>query len=164
MKNKYEEQGSDHAVRRRLVVMPRNVESLISNKETLEMYINDREVHINVVTDSNITESKLHLVQMDPHAIANKSYREDTSVKGGGAGGVLIYIIESAPFIPGEDQNIATEGEMEFCSTEVYPNHNYEQPLLVVGMYKPPDSRHLSYKEALEQELHRFHKTELRHL
>ena len=83
MRNTYEGQDPKQATRHRLVVMTLNVESLISNKETLEMFINDREVHIIVVTESNITESKLHLAQIDHYAIANKCYRPDTSVKGG---------------------------------------------------------------------------------
>ena len=113
VKNSYEEQGSKQVIRHRLVVTSLNVESLISNKETLEMYLNDKEVHIIVVTESNITESKLDIAQIDHYTIANKCYRPDTSIKGGGGGGVLIYIHESVPFITGEDQNVVHKGQME---------------------------------------------------
>ena len=45
--------------------MTLNVDSLVSNKETLEMYVNDREIHIVVIVESNVTESKLPLVQFN---------------------------------------------------------------------------------------------------
>ena len=106
------------------MVLPLNVDSLLSNKETLEMYINDRYIHIIVITESNVTESKLPLVELSHYSIAGKSCREDGLTKGGGGGGVLIYVHNSIPHMPGKDQLTQIKGEMEFCSTEIYPNHS----------------------------------------
>ena len=33
----------------------------------------------------------------------------------------------------------------------LFPNHNYEQSLSVVVMYRPPDAKHPPYEEALEE-------------
>ena len=50
---------------------------------------------------------------------------------------------------------------MEFRSTELFPNYNYEQSLLIVGVYRPPDAVHPPYKEALEGMLQRYHSQEV---
>ena len=141
--------------------MTLNVDSLVSNKETLEMYVNDREVHVMVIVESNVTGSKLPLVTLNRYSIASKSCREDNLTKGGGGGGVLIYVHDSIPYLPGEGELPLIKGEMEFCSTEIFPNNSYEQPLLVAGAYRPPDADHPPYTRALEQILHKYHLLEM---
>ena len=64
---------------------------------------------------------------------------------------MIIYGHESAPYLPRKNQITTVKGEMEYCSTTVFPNHNYEQSLVVVGVYRPPDSKHPEYGAALEE-------------
>ena len=143
--------------RHRLVIMTLNVDSLISNKETLEMFLNDRNVHVMVVTETNVTESRMEQAKIAHYTIANSSCREDLIVKGGGGGGVIIYVHDSVPYIAGTDQITSVKGEIEFCSTTLFPNHSFDQPLVVVGIYRPPDTKHPEYGKTLEMIL-RHHK------
>ena len=85
--NPYGSGTSATAKRHRTVIMTLNVDSLVGNKETLEMYVNDREIHIMVIVESNVTESKLPLVKLNHYSIASKSCREDNLTKGGGGEG-----------------------------------------------------------------------------
>ena len=39
---------------------------------------------------------------------------------------------------------------MDHCSTVVYPNYNYEQKLVIAGVYRPPKRKHPPYETALE--------------
>ena len=40
---------------------------------------------------------------------------------------------------------------MACCATELIPKYNYDQPILAVGVYRPPGYRRPPYKEALDQ-------------
>ena len=90
--------------------MTLNVDSLVSNKEILEMYINDRNVHVMVVTETNVTEPRLELAKIAHFTIANRSCREDLLIKGGGGGGVIIYVHESVPYLPRKNQITTVKG------------------------------------------------------
>ena len=70
----YSERKGTH-IRHRLVVMTINVDSLLSNKEILELPVNDRDIRVSVVVGANVTESKLPIVKMANYAITNKSCR-----------------------------------------------------------------------------------------
>ena len=45
---------------------------------------------------------------------------------------------------------------MEFCSTKLYPNYSYEQPLTAGGMNRPPDRPHAEHKQEMEEILKEF--------
>ena len=66
---------------------------------------------------------------------------------------MVIYVHDSVPYLKGEDQVTTNKGDMEYCSTELFPNYNYQQSMLVVGAYRPPKSKRLLYKQALERVL-----------
>ena len=85
--NAYKKCITNAKERQRAVIMTLNVDSLISNKETLGMYVNDGDIHVIIITESNVTESKLPLMKLDHYTIANCSCREDNMTKGGGGGG-----------------------------------------------------------------------------
>ena len=52
---------------------------------------------------------------------------------------------------------IAREGnEMEYCSTIIYPNYDYGQPIEIVGMYRPPKTKHPPYTKALSTVLKNY--------
>ena len=47
---------------------------------------------------------------------------------------------------------------MEHCSTTVFPGFDYSLPVNIVGVYRPPESKHPPYEQALETML-KDHKT-----
>ena len=75
-------------IRYRPIIMTINVESLLSNKKVLEHFINDRDFHVIVVVESNVTETKVDVMKLENYSIANKICREDNLAKGGEGSGV----------------------------------------------------------------------------
>ena len=69
--NAIKERSEEINPRHRLVIMALDVDSLVSNEETLEMFINDRNVHVMVVTETNVTENRLELAKIAHYTIAN---------------------------------------------------------------------------------------------
>ena len=53
--------------------------------------------------------------------------------------------------IKGYNKEVGVRGELEHCSTSVFPNYNYEQKLDIVGVYRPPITKHPPYEEVLKQ-------------
>ena len=84
-------------IRHRLKIMALNIGSLPGNKDIVTQYINDNDVHVAVIVESNVTHSKITEVQIKNYTITNTSCREDNRIKGGGGGGVLIYVYNSIP-------------------------------------------------------------------
>ena len=66
---------------------------------------------------------------------------------------MIIYVHDSVPYLPGRGQITTVKGEIEHFSTTLFPNHNYEQALVIVGVYRPPDNKHPAYEKALEEVL-----------
>ena len=52
-----------------------------------------------------------------------------------------------------EEYSVIThqKNEIEHCATIIYPNHNANDKLAVVGIYRPPYKEHPSYKGAIQQ-------------
>ena len=76
MKNAKYKEKTKRDIRHRLVILAINVDSLPSNKEILELYINDGKIHVIVVTGTNITENKTSSVVLANYAITNQNCRE----------------------------------------------------------------------------------------
>ena len=58
---------------------------------------------------------------------------------GGQARGVLIYVHNGAQCVRGCDQLARIKGELEYCSTGVYPNYGYVQAQTTVREFRAPD-------------------------
>ena len=129
------------------------MDSPLTNEEVLELYINDGELHVVVAIETNVTEGELSMVKMANYTVTNRSCREDTPRKGGGGGGALIYVHDSIAYLPGIDHLRTIKCELDFFSTELFPNYNYDQSIMVVGVYRPPDFRHPQYDTALKKML-----------
>ena len=136
--------------------MALNIGSYFSKKKALETYINDHGVNIVVITEANVTESRVDQIHLDCFTCTNHCCRTKENVKGGGGGGVLILIHHSIQCIKGYNNTVKEENEMEHCSTMVYPRCDYGLPLNIVGVYRPPDCKHPPYEMALETMLQDF--------
>ena len=62
---------------------------------------------------------------------------------------MLIYVHDRIPCLPREDKRPSTKGELEYCSTDIFLNYNYDQSVLIAGVYRPPDNDHPPYDAAL---------------
>ena len=63
-------------------------------------------------------------------------------------------IHDSIPYTKGYNKEAKLKNELEHCATVVYPNYNYEQKLVIAGVYRPPTKtkkEQPSYGEALQQ-------------
>ena len=106
-----------------------NVNSHLRHKGILELYINDKEIRAIVVLETSVTGSKLPQESTADYTKTNSSCRQDALVKRGGGGGILIYVHDSIPYYNGITQITTITGEMEFCSTELFPNYSLDQRL-----------------------------------
>ena len=88
-------------IRVRLKILALNVRSILANKKMLERYANDNEAHVLVITETNITVKDMEKAQIAKFTIAGYSCRKDQNTRGGGGGGVLIYVNEHVPFVEG---------------------------------------------------------------
>ena len=104
----------------------------------LANYVDDQEATVLVLTETNITPSKLPLAHLTGFTLANHCCRPNDSIRGGGGGGVLIFVHNSIPCVKGHGRMVKQKGEMGHCSTTLYPNYNYNQALELVGVYRPP--------------------------
>ena len=136
-------------VRVRLRRMTLNVGSFASNKKLVECYLNDNCAHVAVITEAHIAQSKIANVAMGNCKVSNHCCRTEGGVKGGGGGGVITWIHNSVPFTEGRNYEVKRKDEMEPCSTVKYLNNNYEQKLVMAGVYRPPNHKHPSYEKAL---------------
>ena len=111
------------------------VGSVPSNKNIIACYLNDRQEHVAIITESNVARNELPNIGMEGYSLANHFYRKEALIKGGGGGGIIILIYDCAPYTKGYDLEGEAKGEMEHCSTTVYPNNNYEQKLVITGAF-----------------------------
>ena len=118
----------------RIKIMALNIGSFWAKHKALECYINDHEVNVVIITESNVTENSIKQVNIANFACVNYCCRDKGVVKGGGGGGVLIFIHHTVPCVPGYNMVGNIEAEMEHCSTTLYPQYDYGMPLNIVGV------------------------------
>ena len=135
--------------------MTLNVRSFYGHKKIIECYLNDHQVHVAVIVESNTIKSKLDKIEMTGFKCTNHCCRKDEPVKGGGGGGILIFAHDSVPYLKGQDMEVREKNELEFCATTVYPNYNYEQSIEIVGVYRPLKGKHPPYEPTLQKILRR---------
>ena len=83
-------------------------------------YINDNRINVAILTESNVTESKLKKVNLQHFTNTDYSCRVTENIRGGGGGGVLILVHHSIPFLRGYSKITKEENELEHCSTTIF--------------------------------------------
>ena len=71
--------------------------------------------------------------------------------KGWGGWGEMIWVRHSAPFSPGYTPVTMRDREIGHCSATLYRRYDYELPINIAGIYRPPGYKHPSYAAALAQ-------------
>ena len=148
----YVPQGTDD-IRMRLRIMTLNVGSFPGNKKLIECYVKDQRAHIVILTESNVTQTKIEDAEMSGFSTAGYCCRKEKGIKGGGGGGVVIFVRDSVPYTTEYDVVVKIKNELEHCAISVYPNYNYEPRVVVVGAYRPPKKRRPDFEAALKRML-----------
>ena len=66
---------------------------------------------------------------------------------------MLYFVHNNVPHTKEYDLEVKNKNEIEDCANSVYPNINYVQRMVVVGVYRTPKKTHPSYEEVFKQRL-----------
>ena len=129
----------EDTVGQRVKILVLNIGSFGAKKAALECCIHDHAINKVISTESSVTTQKVDSVDFPNFKCANHCSRDKINVKGGGGGGVLIFVHNAIPCVPGCNMMRSEENETEHCSTSIYPPYNYNLPLNIVCIYGPPE-------------------------
>ena len=110
----------------------------------IKQYANNFQIDIMIITETHVQEGEKMEITIEGMAEISTSKRE----KGHGKGGVAIFVSHKIPRYEEYSQITKKEHEIEHCAAAVYPNHNSEDKIVIVGIYRPPEKRHPSYQAA----------------
>ena len=130
-------------------LMTLNVYSIANKLQAVEHYLKTNRVHIAVITETHIQQGDPIDIQIKDYVLASTCKRKKGSTKGG----IAIYVHISIPHQKKEERMVQTQNEIEHCSVVILPNHNQEDKLAVVGVYRPPGKEHPDYTHMLKQML-----------
>ena len=126
-----------------------NVFSMRNKLAAIKQCINDYGISIMVITETNIQEGDSKKYMIDGMTEVSSSKRE----KGNSKGGVAIYVSQKIPCYAEYKRITNKPNELEHCAAVVFPNHNPNDKLAIVGIYRPPEKQHPPYQEAFERML-----------
>ena len=119
---------------KRIRITTLNIKSFWAKHEALECYINDQEVNIAVPTEANVVLQSVDKVNLPNFKCVNHCCRSKLNIKGGG-GGVLIFVHNTIPCLPGYNKESRVEGELEHCSATLYLSYEFTPPINLTGIY-----------------------------
>ena len=82
MRESARENGGE-VIGHRIKIMALNVGSFFAKQKAIECYIHDHEINVIVLTETNVTEDKIHRVKTPKFTCANHCCRQRGHVKGG---------------------------------------------------------------------------------
>ena len=111
-----------------------NVYSMSNQMIVIRQYINDWHVDVIVITETHDQEDGFAGISIEGMTRACASSRATGSINGG----VAIYVSEAIPCCKEYSTVTRNKNKMEHCAAIIYPNHNSDDRLAVVGIYRPP--------------------------
>ena len=97
----------------------------------IQQYIDDWKIDIIVKTETHVQENGYKAISLKGMTRASTSCREQGKIRGG----VAIYVSHAIPCVEEYSTIVKEKNEIEHCATIVYPNHNAQDRLAIVGVY-----------------------------